>query len=395
MATFLKYFAKYILFSKTRQRLLFLAIVGLFLSSLSLLVLQSTMGGLQKNLKNRSKRVEGSSIFRLRDYDKEFIENIESDFKALGVPYTLELEIELLMKHRGQINPTIVHGIDYNRSVLPNFLKNKEKKGIIVGSDLANSLRADYYSDLGLISPTHTTMLLDDIPRVHSVVLSELFFSNVPEVDRYHSWTRVQVLQNLIRKRKYNTVRIYAPLTENWIAKFKEKDPGQVEYISWEEKNATLVWALNLETTVMISLFAAMSLLVALSISSGFMIFFGKVKLDLLSFWILGFSKQKILKLFKVFLHLLSITAVFLGMLGGVGLLQLMEQYGGNIMPDIFIERGIPVHYTLKGVLLSFLIPYSISIIFSYFALGQLKTQLSNESDSPEGNFLSLIRNVG
>ena len=65
--SFIRYFFSYIVHAKTRQRLLFIAVFGLFLSSLSLLIIQSTMNGLQRNLVTRSKSILGDHLFELKN----------------------------------------------------------------------------------------------------------------------------------------------------------------------------------------------------------------------------------------------------------------------------------------------------------------------------------------
>ena len=62
---FFKYFLGFIFKTKTRQRLLLIAVVGLLISSFSLVVLQGVMGGLQNGLINRSKMALGHGYLDL------------------------------------------------------------------------------------------------------------------------------------------------------------------------------------------------------------------------------------------------------------------------------------------------------------------------------------------
>ena len=129
--TYLKYFFHYIVTAKNRQRLLILAVVGLILSSFALIVLQSTMGGLQNKLMERSKKVLGRSTISLSATDDAslVIQFLDQE-KAL---YLKEYELELLLRYQTYITPVIIHGVDL-KGALPPFLKNEHIKEAIIFS---------------------------------------------------------------------------------------------------------------------------------------------------------------------------------------------------------------------------------------------------------------------
>ena len=89
---FFSYFFKYIFFAKTRQRLLFIAVVGLFISAFSLMVIQGIMGGLQRGLINRSKNVHGSYVIQFDSVTNESMEDIREILKKEAIPFYSELE---------------------------------------------------------------------------------------------------------------------------------------------------------------------------------------------------------------------------------------------------------------------------------------------------------------
>jgi lipoprotein-releasing system permease protein len=377
--TYLKYFFFYIIKAKNRQRLLILAVVGLFLSSFALIVLQSTMGGLQNKLMERSKAILGKAVLYYKEEPTE--DNYKKLFKILDdkkVKYSKEYEIELLVRFQTFITPVVVHGIDQTGFV-PNLLRNDlqtnsngKKVDAIMPLELAYKLGVAPPETLQIISPAHVDDLLGEVPRSQSIKIERTISSDVPEIDLYHLWVRLPLIQNLIQSHLINRVRIYSDMD---FSELKKIIPPEIQLKTWEDENATLVWALKLESSVMIFLFAAMSLLVSLCISSGLLIFFNKIKSDLASFWILGASFSKIDRATKYFLHLMSFLSIGGGVLFGLGFLWLFDHYAPEIMPDVFVDRKIPILITAKGLFISFIVPYVISSVFVTFALAQFKRE--------------------
>lgn len=109
----------------------------------------------------------------------------------------------------------------------------------------------------------------------------------------------------------------------------------------------------------------------SLCITSGLLIFFNKIKTDLASFWILGANQKQLRESSKIFLVIISIFSTSLGILSAFIFLQIFDHYAPNIMPDIFVDRKIPIYITAKGIFISFIVPTFISVAFSYLTLGQ------------------------
>lgn len=382
---FCKYFFTYIFFSKTRQRLLFLAIVGLILSSFSLLVLQSTMGGLQRNLILRSKNVSGFAEIAINDYSPQSYQKLTQFLDKKSLVYVSEYNLEALLRFKSYLAPVILHGIDEKKRI-PDFLSGYTFDKLIMAFDLAYKLKINSNDQVKIISPAHVDPLLGDLPRYSTIEIGPFVDTRVPEIDAIHVWTRASFVQNLIFKKELNLIRIYSDYDFSKLKSELKDNFENITLSTWEENNQSLVFALNLETTVMVFLFVAMSGMVSLCITSGLMIFFDKVKLDLSSFWILGAPKEKLGFAFTVFLNFLGGFSSLLGIISGLIFLYLFDRFGGNIMPEVFVERKIPIFVTARGILISFGVPYVISIIFSYLSLIQFRK---------EQNFLDNVRAVG
>lgn len=386
----LRYFIRYIFLGKTRQKILFLGAVGLILSSFSLLVLQSVMGGLQHNLISRSHSVQGDAKLLIRDLDEAKIRELISILKSKNLEFYPEYEMELLVKSGPYMSAAIVHGMNPH-GPFPKFLTadpSWASSGVLLGGDLAYKLRAEQGAQILFISPAHTDEMLGDIPRQVSDQLFETISTDVPEVDAFHVWVRDSLLFNLTREQLINSIRFYSPndykkLFQELGSLFGESVQGKV----WEEENAPLVWSLNLESSVMLFLFISTALLIGLAISSGLALFFDKIKTDLMSLWILGADKKKLNRTCVLFCEVMNLSCVLTGLLLGFIFLYVLDHYSQNIMPSIFVDRRIPVHMSFKAVLVALFIPYILSSLFARIALWNFRKD--------QKFYLSLIRTFG
>ena len=97
-ASFFRYFISYIFKARTRQRLLFLALFSLSLSSFALVVLQGVMTGLQSSLVERSKQVYGDFYVNIASLDRKTQDKIILDLEDYEIPAFPEKETELFNK---------------------------------------------------------------------------------------------------------------------------------------------------------------------------------------------------------------------------------------------------------------------------------------------------------
>lgn len=391
---FHRYFVRYIFSEKTRQRPLFIGLVGLSISSFALLVLQCTMGGLQHNLIERAYKVEGRAVVEFEDLPQEKVQEMQEFLAAQGLRSYPEYEIELLLKWGGQISPVLLHGVDVDWALGPQFKDERPsyigpdlRDGLILGSDVGGRVSLPVGAQVMLISPAHTDSVLGEVPRQVSGEIKKFVSTGVPQVDLFHLWARQSLVQNLIREKVSNRLRLFSATDFSHLEdELKSRFQVDLSVKTWEMKNASLVYALKLENAVMTFLFVIMTFLVAISITSGLLIFFDKIKLDLVSFWILGASQGLLKKSSRSFLHLLNLLAVILGLGLALIFLYVLDHYMPDIMPAIFVERRIPVHFSVRAFLVSFLIPLGMATVFSFLSLA--------ETGDGEGDYLRRVRSL-
>lgn len=382
---FFRYFFSYIFRAKTRQKLLFIAVTGLFLSSFSLMVIQGIMGGLQHGLISRSQSIHGSHLIKFPGTSSESLSDLKEILRKEGIPFYSELETEVMLRRRNFVAPAKLHGIDLSDE-RPEFLRDKDFSGLVLGSDLAGKLKTQFMDDIEVIAPAVTDSIMGEVPRFVADSVSDYLYTEISEVDDLEMFARLSFVQNLLRENSVNQIRIFGGVTPILLQRLMGAAPASARHLSWSDQNQALVWSLDLETKVMLFLFISMSLLVAIAITSGLMIFYSKIKRDLMSFWILGMGQKKLLALCFKFTLILSGLTVAIGGIFGSLTLAILERFGHDLMPAIFVERSLPVQLNFNSIVISLLIPFGISLVFSWFSFAYFRKE--NQS------FVNIVRSL-
>ena len=388
----LGYFLNYIFVSsRTRQSLVWLALIGIFISSLCLVILQGIMSGLQGNIIQENKRYFGSFevvLPRAREDVLSVTSELVSLMKSEGIShFVAEKEIEVLIRNSDYLAPIRLHAVDWS-DFIPPFLKKSDRSGLILGGDLGLKLKASLYGPLSVISPSYTLDLMGSIPSVGQQDISDFYVSGMNEIDEFHGWVRLSFLQNMIRSNSLSSLRFYQSSDLSEVVKIlsnpKFKD---FQIKTWEDNNPERVWAFHLETNVLIILFSFMCLLVSLTITVSFLLLLDRLRFDLASFWILGLSRNQCRWMIGIFSQGLITFSSISGVLTGVIFLWILKEWSPNIMPDVFWERTLPVKIEWMGLVSSWLVPQTLASVFCVFVVYFYFHELIS--------FLSIVRRIG
>ena len=102
---------------KAVRPLLLLATVGVFLPVFSLFLLQGVMNGLQNNLLERSKSVEGNVTFSFnKNTEVKTIVKLINNLSLSKNEYSLEYSSDALVDYAGVVKPVVVHGVVDSRN---------------------------------------------------------------------------------------------------------------------------------------------------------------------------------------------------------------------------------------------------------------------------------------
>jgi ABC-type lipoprotein release transport system permease subunit len=138
--------------------------------------------------------------------------------KRDGAPFYTELETEVLLKYKSYVAPAKIHGLVI-ADERPDFLAEKDFAGLVIGNDLATKVHLPFLDEIQIIAPGVTDSLMGEVPRFISENLSDYVYTELPEVDEFEVWGRAEIVQNLLRERGINQIRIFKPLSDEIIQK--------------------------------------------------------------------------------------------------------------------------------------------------------------------------------
>jgi lipoprotein-releasing system permease protein len=226
-------------------------------------------------------------------------------------------------------------------------LKQRVLPGVIVGRELADSLRLYLGDEVNIISPLGDVGPTGPIPKSRPFRVAGVFFTGMYEFDSLYAYTSLDAAQKFFRKGdRISEVHIAVADAEraDAVAVGVAKAVGRsLRVRPWQEINASLFSALKLEKIVMF-IFLSFAILVAsfCIIATLTMLVLEKGG-EISVLMTLGATPRDVRRIFWFEGFLIGLVGTASGLLVGFGLCMTLKHFGLPIDPEVWYIDKLPV----------------------------------------------------
>lgn len=152
------------------------------------------------------------------------------------------------------------------------------------------------------------------------------------------------------------------------------KDFNNFRVQSWSDRHSSLFFALKIEKMMMILFLTLAALIACFSISAMISLLITQKRKDIGALMTMGWSAQKVKRLFTMISLLISAIGVLGGALLGYLTCLLIKYTEINILPDIYHDRKIPVEINPETFLFVCLATLALAFLSSLLPIHRLAT---------------------
>ena len=230
------------------------------------------------------------------------------------------------------------------------FDKNERLPPIIIGAQLASDLRVHVGGKVRLISPSGPLTPMGVIPKIKTCRVAGIFESGMYEYDSSLAYMHIHAVQEflelgdvahgievLVEKDLLNKADQVAQ------AIVEKVGPGTIAR-DWMSMNRNLFAAFKLEKIGMFICVALIILVAALNIISALIMLVMEKARDIAILKSMGATSGSIMKIFFLQGLVISLTGTVLGVLGGLGLCELLSRYQFIELPsNVYPMTTLPI----------------------------------------------------
>jgi lipoprotein-releasing system permease protein len=357
-----------------------ISILGVMVGVMSLIVVLSVMNGFRSELMSRSLGIMphiwvSSDEGNITNYDK-----VRESLKTVNGVTDISPSIwkEVILQSSGVmlrgVDPASIASIIGIKNMMQigdlSSLKStgEDLPGVIIGSELAKSLKIGYGDIIKLMSPNGRLTPLGRTPKKQNFRVTGVFSSGLMEYDQRLIFVAFDEAQRLFgMEGKATTLEFKVDNTEKSdIAanKIREILGKKYSVIDWKEFNRSLLGALKLEKTAMFIIQIMIVMVGALNIISVLVMTVLEKAKDIAILRTMGTTKKSIMSIFMIQGLIVGITGTLAGVISGLGICYLISNYVFIEIPsDVYPVSTLPVLVdyadvavvTIAGFLLSFL----------------------------------------
>ncbi|MCZ6513565.1 MAG: lipoprotein-releasing ABC transporter permease subunit [Nitrospinae bacterium] len=341
----------------------FISMGGVALGVMALIVVIAVMTGFGQNLRDKILGTNSHIVVtQLMSGGMEDYENVLERIKAVpdvrdAAPFILK---EVMLTFGQRSSGVVIRGVDPDREAnISDLQKNLtagklvyldraplrpsqdasgiQRKGIILGVELARSLGVSMGDVLGMISPSVRMTPLGIIPKIKIVEVVGIFESKMYEYDSnlaFISLSSAQLLFGMKDRVSGIEIKVDDIDAAGHIAAVIQETLGAPYFArSWMQMNKNLFSALKLEKITMFIILILIILVAAFNIiSTLFMVVMDKAK-DIAVLKSMGATRASIMKIFSIQGLIIGVCGTALGCIAGFSIVPNLNEIVG------FIER--------------------------------------------------------
>ncbi len=307
--------------------------IGITLGVMTLIIVMAVMNGFRQELFDKMLGLNGHvvvhSLGEFTDYD-EVANRIR---KVPGVKYAVPLvEGQVLVSTPLMSSGALVRGLrEADLKSLKAISNNirfgtldgfDEKRGVALGSRMANDLNVKVGDQVSLITPRGPSTALGTAPRVKRYPVVAIFEIGMSEYDASIMFMPLNEAQRYFSEPHSVTVLEVVLDSPDEVGELSPKiitAGGPTIYVSdWRQRNATFFTALQVERNVMFLILALIVLVAALNIISGLIMLVKDKGRDIAILRTMGTTRGAIMRIFFITGASIGIVGTLAGFALGV-----------------------------------------------------------------------------
>lgn len=363
-----------------------ISIAGVALGVGALIIVISVMNGFHEDI--RDKIIGTNAHVVAGSYSSDGIYDYKSKIAAIrkipnvkaAAPYYMG---QVMLKQRERVAGIVMWGVDpasiskvnniashMKKGEFESIVKDlpDNKKGIVLGKELVNTLGADIGDDIILISPVFQQTPAGLMPKMSRMTIVGIFEAGMYDYDNTFAYVSIKTAQELFGKDDVVTgIAIKTEQIESAMGVAAEihRQIKDLWARDWMSMNKNLFEALKIEKIVMFIILTLIVMVAAFNIASTLIMIVMRKTKDIGILKSMGAKNSEIMNIFIIQGVMTGIIGSVLGFISGVLICLYLEAYpismpgGGNIYYidklAVSLKMGDIIIIPIASVLIAFL----------------------------------------
>ncbi|MEM7645836.1 MAG: FtsX-like permease family protein, partial [Pseudomonadota bacterium] len=375
-----------------------ISILGVWLGVTALIIVVSVMNGFNRSIKDRLLEVEPHLVIDVEGVsDLKGLEAHPAYQKIQDQDVTLlapkSHQDVILRTSEGFVQHAVANGV--TRSRLRQLLDyaNKKKYGendpgllekieklqsgeVILGVGLADSIGLFQDDSVVLIPPETLLLPAGEIPQLSQATVRGFLLTDVPRIDGHSFFFIIGESFPRLKSSPSRKMGVEIWLKDPYQAATVKEQLNQegVRIETWEERNASLFFALKMEKMVVSLLVGLSTLIAGLSIISVMVLLLTQKRKDIGNLLAMGMTRNQTRRTFVSIGLFLALAGVVGGVVTGVSSALFIDAFSKDVLPAFYEETNIPAEVKIEQILLI----VAIGFVLSFAALQWTMRKLSS-----------------